>query len=148
MFCNYDDLCPIKAPLYINGEPFDFEKHFLNLLTEAERAEWWRLTVNHLKWKYIDAINSGVQEAILLAFGRLPKKYWPVQHQEALKMAYNHFLCREGRVVEFKLEIVTCDHFSSLSTTKESSKCKRHSRRVRVGSSREGMLTISCKNSI
>ena len=39
MFCNYDDLCPIKAPLYINGKNFDFEKHFLNLLTDVERAE-------------------------------------------------------------------------------------------------------------
>ncbi len=67
-----------------------------------------------LKWEYIDAINSGVQEAILLAFGRLPKKYWPVQHQEALKMACKLFLRAEGRVVESKLEIVTCDHFSSL----------------------------------
>jgi hypothetical protein len=111
MFCNYDDLCPIKVPLYINGKIFDFEKHFLKLLTDAERDEWLRLTVNHLKWKYIDAINSGVQDAILLVFGRMPKKYWPVQHQEALKMACNHFLCTEGRVVEFKLKIVTCDHF-------------------------------------
>ena len=114
MFCNLDDLCPLKAPLYINGKQFDFEKHFLNLLTTAERAEWWRLTVNHLKWKYIDAINSGVQEAIVLVFGRLPQKYWPAQHQEALEMACNHILHTKGRVVEFKLQIITCDRFSSL----------------------------------
>ena len=54
MFCNFDDLCPFKAQLNVNGEIFDFEKHVLNLLTDAERAEWWHLTVIHLKWKYID----------------------------------------------------------------------------------------------
>ena len=96
MFCNFDDLCPFKAQLNVNGENFDFEKHVLNLLTDAERAEWRRVTINHLKWKYIDAINSGVQEAIVPVFGRLPKKYWPDQHQEALKMACNHIRCTEG----------------------------------------------------
>jgi hypothetical protein len=114
MFSNFDDLCPFKAPLYVNGEKFDFEKHFLNLLTNAERAEWLRLTVNHLKWKYIDAIKSSVQKAIVLVFGRLPKKYWPDQHQEALRLARKHILRTEERVVEFTLEIITCDHFSSL----------------------------------
>jgi hypothetical protein len=114
MFCNFDDLCPFKAPLYVNGKKIDFKKYFLNLLTNAERAEWWRLTVNHLKWKYIDAIKSRVQEVIVLVFGRLPKMYWPAQHQEALQMAREHILRTEERVVEFTLEIVTCDHFSSL----------------------------------
>ncbi len=79
----------------------------------AERAEWRCVTINYLKWNF-DAINSGVQEASGLVFGRLPKNYWPGQHQEALKMACNHIRCTEGRVVEFKLQIVTCDHFSSL----------------------------------
>ena len=114
MFENFDDLCPFKAPLYVKGVKFDFEKHVLNLLTDAERAEWWRLTVNHLKWKYIDAIKNGVKKAILLVFGRLPKKYWPGQHQEALRLARELILRTEERVVEFTLEIVTCDHFSSL----------------------------------
>jgi hypothetical protein len=114
MFSNFDDLCSFKAPLYVNGEKFDFEKHVLNLLTDAERAEWWRLTVNHLKWKYIDAIKNGVKKAIVLVFGRLPKKYWPGQHQEALRLARKHILRTEERVVKFTLEIVTCDHFSSL----------------------------------
>jgi hypothetical protein len=114
MFCNFDDLCPFKAPLYVNGEKIDFEKHVLNLLTDAERAEWWHLTVIHLKWKYIDAIKNGVKKAILFVFGRLPKKYWPNHHQEALKMAREHILRTEERVVEFTLEIVTCNHFSSL----------------------------------
>jgi len=112
MFDNFDDLCLFKAPLSVNGEKFDFEKH--NLLTDAERAEWRRVTINHLKWKYIDAIRSRVKKAIVLVFGRLPKKYWPDQHQEALKMAREHILCTEERVVESTLKIVTCDHFSSL----------------------------------
>ena len=114
MFCNFDDLCPFKAPLYINGKKIDFKKYFLNLLTNAEHAEWWRLTVDHLKWKYIDAIKSRVQEVIVLVFGRLPKKYWPAQHQEALQMARKHILHTKEHVVEFTLEIVTCNHFSSL----------------------------------
>jgi hypothetical protein len=59
MFCNFDDLCPFKAPLHVNGKKIDFKKHVLDLLTDAERAEWWRLTVNHLKLKYIDAIKNG-----------------------------------------------------------------------------------------
>jgi len=50
----------------LTAKYIDFEKHFLNLLTNAEHAEWWHLTVNHLKWKYIDAIKSRVQEAIVL----------------------------------------------------------------------------------
>ncbi len=29
-------------------------------------------------------------------------------------MARNHIFCNKGRVVKFKLRIVTCDHFSSL----------------------------------
>ena len=114
MFCNFDDLCPFKAPLYVNGERFDFEKHVLYLLTDEERAQWWRLTVNHLKWKYIDAIKNGVRKAILFVFGRLPKKYWPDKHKEALQIAREYILDTEGRVVEFMLEIVTCDHISSL----------------------------------
>jgi hypothetical protein len=114
MFENFDDLCPFKAPLSVNGEKFDFEKHVLNLLTDAERAEWWRLTVNHLKWKYIDAIKNGVKKAILFVFGRLPKKYRPAKHKEALQIARDHIRCTEEGVVEFMLEIVTCDHFSSL----------------------------------
>ena len=114
MFDNFDDLCPFKAPLSVNGKKIDFEKHVLDLLTDAERAEWWRLTVNHLKWKYIDAIKNGVKKAILFVFGRLPKKYWPAKHKEALQIARDHIRCTEGRVVEFTLEIVTCDHFSSL----------------------------------
>jgi len=72
------------------------------------------ITVNHLKWKYIDTIKNGVKKAIVLVFGRLPKKYWPAQHQEALQMACEHILCTVERVVEFTLEIVTCDNFSSL----------------------------------
>ncbi len=67
-----------------------------------------------MKWKYIDAIKNGVKKAIVLVFGRLPKKYWPDQHQEALLLAREHILHTEGHVVEFTLEIVTCDHFSSL----------------------------------
>ena len=114
MFCNFDDLCPFKAPLYVKGVKFDFEKHILNLLTVEEQAEWRRVTVNHLKWKYIDAIKNGVKKAILFVFGRLPKKYWPNHHKKALKMAHEHILRTEERVVEFTLEIVTCDHFSSL----------------------------------
>ena len=35
MFCNFDDLLPFKAPLYVNGKRFDFKKHILNLLTNA-----------------------------------------------------------------------------------------------------------------
>jgi phosphoribosylformylglycinamidine (FGAM) synthase PurS component len=114
MFENFDDLYPFKAPLYVKGEKFDFEKHVLNLLTDEERAEWWHLTVNHLKWKYIDAIKNGVKKAILFVFGRLPEKYWPAKHEEALQMAREHILDTEGQVVEFTLEIVTCDHISSL----------------------------------
>jgi hypothetical protein len=114
MFYNFDDLCSFKAPLYVNGEKFDFEKHVLNLLTDEERAKWWRLTVNHLKWKYIDAIKNGVKKAILFVFGRLPKKYRPAKHKEALQIARDHIRCTEEGVVEFMLEIVTCDHFSSL----------------------------------
>jgi hypothetical protein len=119
MFCNFNDLCPFKAPLYVNGKNFDFEKHVLNLLTNVKRAEWWCLTVNHLKWKYIDAIKSRVQEAILLVFGRLPKTFRPDQHQEALTMARNHILCTKGQVVEVRLKIVTCDHFSLLRFGKD-----------------------------
>ena len=33
---------------------------------------------------------------------------------EALQMARNHIRCTEERVVEFTLNIVTCDHFPSL----------------------------------
>jgi hypothetical protein len=62
MFENFDDLCPVKAPLFVNGKKIDFEKHVLHLLTDFERAEWWRLIVNHLKWKYIDAIKNGVKK--------------------------------------------------------------------------------------
>ena len=119
MFCNFDDLCPFKAPLHVNGKKIDFEKHVLDLLTDAERAEWRRLTVNHLKWKYIDAIKKWGENAILFVFGRLPKKYWPNQHQEALKMAREHILCTKESVVEFTLEIITCDHFSSLCFGRE-----------------------------
>jgi hypothetical protein len=114
MFCNFDDRCPFKSPLYVHGEKFDFEKHVLDLLTDVERAEWQRVTINHLKWKYIDIIKSREKEAIVLVFGRLPKKYWPAQHQEALQMAREHILRTEERVVEFTLEIATCGHFSSL----------------------------------
>jgi len=35
MFSNFDDLCSFKAPLYVNGEKFDFEKHVLSLLTDS-----------------------------------------------------------------------------------------------------------------
>jgi len=61
MFCNVDDLCPFKAPLHVNGEQFDFEKNFLHLLTDAERAEWWRLTVkgctgDFSKKKYVQTL--------------------------------------------------------------------------------------------
>jgi hypothetical protein len=114
MFYYFDDLCSFKAPLYVNGKKFDFEKHVLNLFTDVQRDKWWRLTVNHLKWKYIDAIKNGVKKAIVLVFGRLPIKYWPGQHKEALRLARKHILRTEERVVEFTLEIVTCDHFSSL----------------------------------
>jgi hypothetical protein len=67
-----------------------------------------------LKRKYIDAIKNGVKKAIVLVFGRLPKKYWPGQHRNALRLAHKHILRTEERVVEFTLEIVTCHHFSSL----------------------------------
>ncbi len=53
MFSNFDDLCPFKAPLYVNGKKIDFEKHNLNLLTDAECAEWWRLTVIIYREKYV-----------------------------------------------------------------------------------------------
>jgi hypothetical protein len=75
-------------------------------------------TINHLKWNYIDAINSGVQEAILFVFGRLPKKYWHDQHQEALKMALDHILNKE-RVVEFKpksLVVIISHHYALVLT--------------------------------
>ena len=114
MFYYFDDLCSFKAPLYVNGEKFDFEKHVLSLFTDAQCDKWWRLTVNHLKRKYIDAIKNGVKKAIVLVFGRLPKKYWPGQHRNALRLARKHILRTEERVVEFTLEIVTCGHFSSL----------------------------------
>jgi hypothetical protein len=114
MFYYFDDLCSFKAPLYVNGEKFDFEKHVLSLFTDAQCDKWWRLTVNHLKRKYIDAIKNGVKKAIVLVFGRLPIKYWPGQHRNALRLARKHILRTEKRVVEFTLEIVTCDHFSSL----------------------------------
>ena len=55
-----------------------------------------------------------MKKAILFVFGRLPKKYWPAKHKEALQIARDHIRCTEGRVVVFTLEIVTCDHFSSL----------------------------------
>jgi len=113
MFDNFDYLCPFKAPLYVMGVKFDSEKHVLNLLTLEEQAEWRRVTVNHLKWKYINTISSRLKKSIVLVFRRLPKKYWPDQHKEALKMARKHILDTEGRVVEFTLKIVTCDHFSS-----------------------------------
>jgi hypothetical protein len=73
MFSNFDDLCPFKAPLYVNSEKFDFEKNVLNLLTNAERAEWWRLTVNHLKWKYIDAIKNGMKKPLCWYLGGCQK---------------------------------------------------------------------------
>jgi hypothetical protein len=81
-----------RIPLYVDGQNFDFDKHVLKLLTNAERAEWSRVTINHLKWKYINAIMSSVHRVILFVFGRLPKKYWPAQHQEALKMARDYIL--------------------------------------------------------
>jgi hypothetical protein len=87
-------------------------KSVLSLFTQ--RAKWWRLTVNHLKRKYIDAIKNGVKKAIVLVFGRLPIKYWPGQHRNALWLACKHILRTKERVVEFTFEIVTCDHFSSL----------------------------------
>jgi hypothetical protein len=87
-------------------------KSVLSLFTQ--RAKWWRLTVNHLKRKYIDAIKNGVKKAIVLVFGRLPIKYWPGQHRNALRLARKHILRTKERVVEFTLEIFTCDHFSSL----------------------------------
>ncbi len=62
--CQYDDLCPFKAPLYVKGVKFDFEKHVLNLLTVEEQAEWRRVTVNHLKWKYIDAISNRLKKLL------------------------------------------------------------------------------------
>ena len=55
-----------------------------------------------------------MKKAILFIFGRLPKKYWPDKHKEALQIAHEYILDTEGRVVEFTLEIVTCDHISSL----------------------------------
>jgi hypothetical protein len=55
-----------------------------------------------------------LKKSIVLVFGRLPKKYWPDQHKEALKMARKHILDTEGQVVEFTLKIVTCNHFSLL----------------------------------
>jgi hypothetical protein len=72
-----------------------------------------------LKWKYIDAIKNGGKKAILFVFGRLPKKYWPDKHKEALQIARDHILRTEKSVVEFMLEIVTCDHLSSLSFGRE-----------------------------
>jgi hypothetical protein len=72
-----------------------------------------------LKRKYIDAIKNGVKKAIVLVFGRLPIKYWPGQHRNALRLARKHILRTEERVVEFTLEIVTCNHFSSLCFGRE-----------------------------
>jgi hypothetical protein len=63
MFCHLDDLCPFKAPEYVNGKKIDFKKHVLNLLTNEESVEWLRVTRDHLKWKYIDAINSRVVDS-------------------------------------------------------------------------------------
>ena len=92
MYNLFSDLCQFEMPLYIDGENFDFEKHLLNLLTNDECAEWRRFTINYLKWRYIDAIKNGVHRAIVIVFGRLPKKYWPEQHQKALKKAIKHIL--------------------------------------------------------
>ena len=127
MFSKFDDLCPFKALLYVNGENFDFEKHVLNLLTNAESAEWRRITTNHLKWKYIDTL-SGVQEtSILFVLEKLLKKYWPDQHQEALKRTLDRIL-HKLRVVEFSsksLLVIISHHHTSILTTELSSKCKR-----------------------
>ena len=72
-----------------------------------------------MKWKYIDAIKNGGKKAILFVFGRLPKKNWPAKHKEALQIARDHIHCTKERVVECMLEIVTCDHFSSLFFSRE-----------------------------
>jgi len=58
MFCNFNDLCPFKAPLYVNGKKIDFKKHVLDLLTDVECAEWRCVSIIHLKWIYIDAIKN------------------------------------------------------------------------------------------
>jgi hypothetical protein len=49
----------------------------------------------------------------------LPKKNWPAKHKEALQIARDHIHCTKERVVECMLEIVTCDHFSSLFFSRE-----------------------------
>ena len=60
-----------------------------------------------------------MKKAILFVFGRLPIKCWPAKHKEALQIARDHILRTEKSVVEFMLEIVTCDHLSSLSFGRE-----------------------------
>ena len=114
MYDLFSDLCQFEMPLYIDGKKFDFEKHLLNLLTNDERAEWRRFTINYLKWRYIDAIKNGVHRAIVMVFGRLPNKYWPELHKKALKKALKHILHSENRDAKFDLQITTCPHFSSV----------------------------------
>jgi hypothetical protein len=60
MFDDFDDLCPMKTPLKVDGVNFDFKKHFLSVLSDDERSRWKALTIDHIKWKYVDAIDHGV----------------------------------------------------------------------------------------
>ncbi len=98
MFDAFDDLCPMKAPLKVDGVKFDFKKHFLDVLSDEERARWKTLTIDHIKWKYVDAIDHGVNKAIVLIFGKRPGQYWPDIHKRALDQAGELFLT-EGREV-------------------------------------------------
>ena len=76
---------------------FDDLKEVLDRITVGGIPTWistnWRQAVQPQVQsdKTADVIKSRVHGAILLVFGRLPKKYWPAQHQ-ALKMARNHIL--------------------------------------------------------
>ncbi len=85
MFCNFDNICLFKTPLYFNGKKLNSKSisSIFSLTWNVLNGGTSLLTI--WKWKYIDAINSGVQEAIVFVFVRLPKKYWPDQHQEALE---------------------------------------------------------------
>ena len=112
VFDDFDDLCPMKAPLEVtDGVQFDFKKHFLAVLSDEERARWTTLTIDHIKWKYVNAIDHGVNKSTILIFGKLPKKIWPDFHKTALDQAIELFRM-EGRDVQFEQTFLTCSHFS------------------------------------
>ena len=102
----------MKAPLEVaDGVKFDFNKHSHAVLLDKEHARWTTLTINHIKWKYVDTIDHGVNKATILIFGKLPKKIWPDFHKTGLDQAIELFRM-EGRDVQFEQTFLTCSHFS------------------------------------